>query len=747
MKKELLNDNYKLYVLENGVKFDLKSFKNNTCYSVNVPCDTLEVLMENGVISDVYTGNPKDTEKFELNEYVFAKEFDFDKSNGEDLVLRLDGIDTIADVYLNGFLLGRTENELVEHEFDVTSLVKDKKNKLIIHILSSLKEAYNYENTPDTVFMQHGNAENGNIRKSASQYGWDILPRVMSSGITKDVYIIRKARVEIEDIYLTTLYVTDNQAGLEFFYNLKAPVEDYGKYKINIKLTCKESKYSYDFHVAYKSETKYLFLDNPKLWWPNGMGEQNLYDIKVTVLDGEKEIAVKEFKTGIRHLVLKRDFEYGDRDAFCFYINNKYLKCKGANIVPPDVLHSKTKNSYGFIVKGLKENNTNLIRIWGGGVYFDEEFYSLCDEAGILIWQDIMLSCHAYPQAEKLKKELFNEVVKVAKKYRNHASLGLYCGSNETDWSYYCVGLSPELDKLTREVIPSALAISDPHRIYYPSTPLFSKEYYKKYGGFFLITLKDIEENRVYLSEEHYWWHRDDFRAFKNIKHNFVGEIGYSGCPNISTVKKFTDNLNPFSPDNPELKKRDYATDPGFDYGVKYLFEDKIENVEDIIKATQYYQGEAYKFLLEQMRLDEKLNGVIIWTFNEGYPSFGSGLMDYYGIKKDSFYFVKNSQEPVQILVKDLENKLEFYLCNDTISDEKVEFSLYLDKNVINTGKETVKALDKIKIFETAKSGSFVLTKLNKKDGKTVYNHFAVKTKYKYSEYKDFILSNKELLK
>ena len=471
------------------------------------------------------------------------------------------------------------------------------------------------------------------------------------------------------------------------------------------------------------------------------MGEQNLYDVTFTLLSGEKRVAEKKIRFGIKRLELKREATCGDRDQFCFYINGRYFKCLGSNIVPPDILHAGIAEKYEALVRDLKNSHTNMVRVWGGGVYLDEKFYELCDEAGIVIWQDFMLSCHSYPITDALKTALQREAEEVIKTYGAHTSLGLYCGSNETDWAFYCTGLDPNQDVYTREIFSKAVFKQDPNHIYLPSSPYFSKEYYQQYGGTFLLDLAIIEENRKALSEEHYWWHREDYRTFAYMKHNFVSEIGYSGAPSLATIRSFSGTDGEI-----DRKKFNYTTEGEIDYGVKYYFTDEPTSAEDFVFASQVYQAEAYKFLMEQARTRDALNGVLLWTFNEGFPSFTSGLVDYYGDKKLAWYYVKNAHEPVQTVVVERDEKLVGFVVNNTVKAVSGNVAVYDEKGErLGEYAFSVAETSAKELFSMEKGAGFLVMETRVGD-KCVYNHFSVQKKYALQAYKNFMENYKNKL-
>ena len=647
--------------------------------SSSIPGNVEIDLMNAGLLPDVYKdANVEKTREFELYDWWYVKEFDVDALPCDsEQVLVFDGVDTYAEYFLNGVKIGESDNMLIAHEFCVNDIVKVGKNQLAVHIFSAVKKSEEFESEALLVadWECFGNLR---CRKASHMYGWDIFPRVISAGIWRGVRLECRHHVRIQDVYLSTVFAKEHLAGLTFHYQLKLPAQLFGKCTIELSGVCKDKAFAFSYPVHYKAATKFPYVENPLLWWPNGMGEQNLYDVSVTLYDENNAVLdCKKLSFGIRHVQLERSDFLGE-NAFRISVNEQPVMCKGANWVPLDVLHSKDAEKYEECVLNYVDNNSNMVRVWGGGVYEEERFFELCDRYGIMVWQDMMLACHAYPQDDEFCKQFYAEVESFIKRVRNHPSIALYCGSNETDWVYFCTGRDPNEDVLTRKVIPEAIRRNDPYRLYYPSTPMFTKEYYKQYGGKFLIDLQEIEESRVGLPEEHYWWHRDDYQTYSKMKHCFVGEIGYSGCPSIATLQDCLpmyalNKENEYSGD--AWKYHDYSTDGDVRHASKYYFGELPDTIEDFVLSSQISQAEAYKYLIEYTRLQKPyMTGILLWNMRDGWPAYNSSLVDYYGRKKLSYYYVRQSQQP---LVGILDESLRLSVCNDLMTAYKGGYKIY----------------------------------------------------------------------
>ena len=700
-------------------------------------------LMNAGMLPDIYRHtNVERTREYELYDWWYIKDFTLEKLPREqDSFLVFDGVDTYAEYFLNGTKIGASDNMLIPHEFDVGAVLRQGENRLAVHIFSALKKSEKFAVEPLQV-AEWECFESLRVRKPAHAYGWDLFPRVLSAGIWRGVRLEFREKIRVESVYLSTVFVKENLAGLAFHYELKLPAEKFRGYRIKLAGNCKGHGFCFSYPVTYKAATKFPYVENPTLWWPSGMGDANLYDVKVTLCDENDEVIdEKAFSFGIRHAQLVRSDFIGD-NGFQLYVNNQPVLCKGANWVPLDVLHSKDAAKYEEAVLNYVENHSNMVRVWGGGVYEDEAFFDLCDRHGIMVWQDMMLACHAYPQDADFAQRISQEVECFVRRVRNHPSIVLYCGSNETDWIYFCTGQDPNDDVLTRKAIPEAIRRFDPYRVYYPSTPLFTREYVKRNGGSFLVDMKEIEAARKELPEEHYWWHRDDYKTYADIKHCFVAEIGYSGCPSIESLQECmdVDSLraeNEYRSD--AWKYHDNSTDADIRHASKYYFGTLPETKEDFVLSSQISQAEAYKFLIEQTRLKKPyMTGILLWNMRDGWPAYNSALVDYCGRKKLAYAYVKQSQQPLVFIMDD---KRVGYICNDSLKEYQGVYRVYdTDGVLLKKGGFSVGANQNQRIGTLQNIRKEYLILELHVNGQVYYNHFVGgKGTHDLNEYKAFL--------
>lgn len=741
MNKISLNGNYKLYITD-GKNFDFDEVSFNGLgepVDATVPGNVELDLMRANLLPDLYfADNIKKAEYLESKDFVYVKDFEFSFNDNCHRELVFCGVDTIVEYYLNGVKIGKSENAFVEYRFSVDNVLKNGNNRLVVHIFSSVNHAKKYEYTPLNIGIYDGCYESLNIRKPASSFGWDILPRAVSAGIFRDVYIREYSAVEITNVYIATNRLVDNLAILTVSVNARIADEFLGKLTLKITGKCKNSEFVKIYPFTFTAKTVFPYVENPVLWYPCGYGSPDLYDVTVELVADGKVMAQKSIKFGIRSVDVRYTEEIGDNGNFQIFVNDRLIKIKGVNHTPIDVYHSKDKEKYADIVDGINGMNCNFVRIWGGGVYEDDEFYSLCDENGIMVWHDFMLACHMYPQTQEFLNKISFECKNVVERLRNHTSIIAWCGSNETDWMYTCIGLNPNDDKITRVVMKDVLSAVDPFRPFFPTTPYFSNEFIKKQGGVFYVDLAEITERRRPLPEEHFWWHRNDFLKFTDQNHKFIMEIGFGGCNSLEKLNKYLPNGWNFK-DDKYWSCHSYPTEDSRTVGLDYLFYGVENNNDDLVSASRAYQAEAYKYIVERSRIRPYFNGICLWNYRDGFPIFSSAFVDYDGDKRPSYFAVKNSYEPVQCIMKYEKGKVEVYIVNDTSFTGKVGLKLSLASGTKE--KEIEIKANEILLFDTLNcdENRLITSELSACDKKINNYLYTYDEKIDYKRYKELL--------
>lgn len=667
----------RLYIVEDPEQVkEPADLKGRSFIPSAIPSNVEIDRMNAGMLPDIFYGNNVlGLRDFELNDFWYEIGFELTKKQAEscpELLFR--GVDTIAEYFLNGVRIGESENMLVPHSFPVAGIAKEGKNKLYVHIASPIRAASREEYFAYMVAFPL-NFASTRLRKAPHCFGWDIMPRILSAGIWRDAEVVFHKEAEIEDCYFATLRANEGAATLWFQYTLRCEPELYRNATVRLHAECKDSVIDYSERVFFRCSTARIGVEKPALWWANDYGEPNIYRATVTLqADDGRILDEKTYRFGLRTLKVLRSDLAGKENGgqFRVELNGVPVLCKGTNWVPADALHSRDEERIPAILQEVKDLNCNIVRCWGGNVYEDRAFFEFCEDNGILVWQDIAMACHLYPTDEKFCRQMEEEVKKLALQVRNSPALLLYCGDNECDWGMLVNNLDPARNKVTRETIPQALFRYDPFREYIPSSPYVSEKAWKS-------------GDDGLLPENHLWGPRDCFKAsyYTQTKAHFISEIGYHGCPSVSSIRKFISprNLWPWQ-DNEEWIT--HCTSPNgkedfFSYRLK-LMSDQIseifgfeaDNLEDFALASQISQAEAKKFFIEMVRLDKwNKSGIIWWNVQDGWPQFSDAVVDYYGNKKLAYYYIRRVQQPVVMMMREpCDWHIEAVIGNDGCRDE-----------------------------------------------------------------------------
>ncbi len=662
-----------------------------TVIPATVPGNVEIDMLAAGLIEDPMIGNNVyKLRKYEGYQWCYTKTFDSPKlEKDQRAVLEFAGLDTFAEIWLNGKHVGSADNMLIEQEYDITGYLNSVgTNTLEVIIRSSVLEAQKH--LIGTISIGNfANEESAYARRAPHTYGWDIMPRLVSAGIWRDVTVKVQNPTRIVDTHWFTsnVNVENRTAEASLHLQIATPFENFDNIKAVVTLT-RNGKEFYKSEQLIRKFAQILpfWLNDVDFWWPRGYGEAALYDAKVEIVEiaTGKVLATDSERVGFRTVKLDLDdVNLPDKPGrFCFIVNGEPVFAKGTNWVPLDALHSRDKDHVDNAVALMSEMNCNIVRCWGGNVYEDTRFYDLCDENGIMVWQDFAMGCHIYPQGDEFARAIEREAISVVKKFRSHPSLVLWSGNNENDQVVYFgrlrpFKLNPNDDRVSREVLPRVIYEFDPTRPYLPSSPYFSQRVYEAGCG---------EE---VLPEAHLWGPRGYYKAdfYAKAGNQFVSEIGYHGCPNRETIEKM------FSPDMvyPWINKQPGQWNDEWQTKAVRIYDDKFQggrndlmtnqvtlvfgkvptDLDDFIFASQSVQAEAMKYFVEKWRGDRpNRSGIIWWNIRDGWPILSDAITDYYGGKKIAFTFLKNVHEDVCVIMNDaVDGVYRLIVTNDTLAD------------------------------------------------------------------------------
>jgi beta-mannosidase len=648
-----------------------------------------------GRIPDPFVGmNIAALRRYETFHAVYFRRFDAAPSMDMDHVLEAQGVDCYARIYLNGRLVATCDNMLVEWRVEVPSGLLRESNEIVVVFEPPIRPGDGQDGAPRLQQAMAANYESLRTRKAPHMYGWDIMPRALSLGLWRSVRIVALPRERIASTYLETLGIASDQSGadlhLHYALNLAEsplkPADDgsvSGGYRLRLEGVCGESAFREEQPVLGRVGTLRFRLDDPRLWWPRGRGDQNLYACVATLMHGDRTLDRAEFTFGVRTIRLERTdlTDAAGRGEFCFHVNGERVFVLGTNWVPLDAYHSRDLGRVDRAVALVEEIGCNAVRCWGGNVYESERFYDLCDRAGILVWQDFAMACAIYPQDAAFQDALRREARQVVRRLRQHPCVALWAGDNECDQAYGwgSSGVDPNTNVLTRQVLPEVIRQEDPRRPYLPSSPYIAPE--------------AMARGTQYLTEDHLWGPRDDYKGpyYTSAQCHFASEIGYHGCPSPESIRRFITPGNewPYTA-NKEWLLHATSPIPGvnlLDYRVelmanqvRVLFGEAPDNLDDFAFASQCSQAEAMKFFVEMFRSRKwRRTGIIWWNILDGWPQFSDAVVDYYFGRKLAFEYIRRSQAPLCVMLREPDLtaepiEQEIVICNDTRERLAVEY-------------------------------------------------------------------------
>ncbi len=692
-----------------------------------VPGDVHLDLLRNKVIEDpLYGTNAENCKWIEEKTWIYRKIFnvpkDFIKKRVE---LIFNGLDLDAEIFLNGTKIGEHHNAFIPYMVDVTGHIREGENELLVYLDVGKKrvkdkplERYNVDESYLRIWM----------RKPQFVFGWDWGPYLPTCGIWRSVELKSYEYVALRDVFIKPKFkedkvelilevelenVADAPVEIELFMSLKGEEEDGLGERFIVNPGISKKTYS-------------LLVNNPKLWYPSPIGEPYLYNFKVTVSKENKELDSYNMKYGIREIeLIQEPIEEGE--SFIISINGKKVFCKGADWIPADsIIANVSKEKYKKLIELAKEANFNMFRIWGGGIYEDPYFYELCDENGIMVWQDFMFACAPYPDDnEEFMQEVEREARVIVKQLRNHPSIVIWCGNNENQWIHYMGawgGRETKLygSKIYEELLPSICKELDPTRPYWPSSP---------YGG--------EDPNSEECGDRHAWqlsiqtddpYERVNYKLYALDKGKFITEFGQLAPPLMKSLLEFTPE-NEIYIDSPTWKFHNNTFERG---NIKaalerfFIPQEKLDLDEYLISA-QMIQAEALKFALEHWkRRMFDTAGEIFWMYSDCWGTTGSWVVvDYYLRKKPSYYYVKRVFEPVYVSLKEEKNKIEVFVINeldkDLILDLEYGVKSFLGDTLLkgkaklevkNLGSVKVGEIDTSRILDKDRDRCFVYAKL-----------------------------------
>lgn len=665
-------------------------------------------------------------------DFEYRTQFDVEEEilEQEEVILHFDGIDTIADIWLNEKYLGAADNMHRIWEYRVKGYLRKSGNELRIMLTSPVNYIYDsYEKDPLIVGSVDAMRGCPRIRKAHCMYGWDWGARLPDAGIWRDVKLLGIDSARFDNVYITQKH-EEGKVTLSFCTQIERVYQNTAiqeEYLCKVTITDPEGK-----TLVSEEELESFVISNPRLWWPNGYGEQPLYRVSIKLYRDARLLDEWDRRIGLRTMTVVREKdEWGE--SFCHEVNGVRIFAMGADYIPEDhVLPKMNPERTHDLLLQAKNAHFNCIRVWGGGHYPYDAFWEACDELGLIVWQDFMFACCVYDLTEEFEENIKAEFIDNIKRIRHHASLGLWCGNNEMELfleenaAGWCLKPSQFSDyfKMYEYIIPKILKEYDPQTYYWPASPSSG-------GGFD----KPNDENR---GDVHYWdvWHGNKpVTEFRKFYFRYVSEFGFQSFPALKTVETFTklEDRNIFSYVMEKHQRNQSANGKIMNYMEQtFLYPSDFDT---LLYASQLLQAEAMRYGVEHFRRNRgRCMGTVIWQFNDCWPVASWSMIDYEGRWKAVQYYAKRffaplmlSCEEESILTQDTNVNAEPYelkksirLCaaNETMEDKTVMVRWQLRNSggrIKREGREELRVpalssrwLDKIEMQDADTYGDYV---------------------------------------
>lgn len=709
----------------NGDNWRMQIVGEQDVYGVNgrdipavIPGSVYGNLLRQGLMPDPYERmNELDALKLMENAFRFQTVFSLtgEQMAADFLLLRFDGIDTLAEIYLNDILLGHADNMHRVWEFHIRDAAREGENTLRVEISSPTR--YIEEENEKVYTGGSWDAMLGfpHLRKAHCMFGWDWGPRLPDAGLFREVSVLSGKKARLEQVYITQNWLerevadgvsTQNETNDWVDITYDVTVEDFADgegYEIRTALynphglliAEKSAKYAADGEEGATAQGREagdgwdtITVHNPKRWWPNGYGEQPLYRAEVTLVDGDGQVLdIWSRRIGLRTMTMNREKDQWG-ECFAHEVNGVKIFAMGADYIPEDnILSRVTPERTRRLLEDAAAANHNCIRVWGGGYYPDDWFFDICDELGLIVWQDFMFACASYELDADFERNISAEIRDNVRRIRHHACLGLWCGNNEMETQTLDGAWKPSIKqkcdyiKIFEHIIPRILEEEDPATFYWPSSPSSGGNYDNPW-----------DENR---GDTHYWavWHGNrPFTDYRNYYFRYMSEFGFQSFPCLKTVEAFTapEDRNIFSRVMEMHQRNTAANGKIMSYlSATYLYP---ADFEILLYASQLLQAEAIRYGIEHFRRNRgRCMGTVVWQLNDIWPVASWASIDYFGRWKALHYAEKRAFAPVMISCEETGELSERPFC--VAQPKPIEKSVRL--HVANETMERVNGLVK----------------------------------------------------
>lgn len=715
-----------------GGAWRMREADSETWHSAHVPGSVYADLMADGTMPDPFwRDNELDAFERMKKDYVYQRAFTVTEAQLAHAHVELvcEGLDTLAHVSLNGCEIAFADNMHITWVWDVKEQLHAGENTLeirfdspILYCAKKAEEAPGWESSDATPGFRH-------LRKAHCMFGWDWGPRLPDAGIWRPIFLRTWDTARLENALML-------QVHHDGVVDVTIRPEIAGESAWSAEITAPDGE------VLTLPETmaaeQVITIEHPQLWWPNGLGKQPLYRVTVRLATGD----TRTWRIGLRTMTVSREKdEWGEE--FCHVVNGVKVFAMGADYIPEDnILARVTPERTRRLSEDCKAANFNAIRVWGGGYYPDDAFYDICDELGLLVWQDLMYACAFYDLTPDFERSIRVETHQNVARLRHHASLALICGNNEMEmfmagansalinhrtWEFVPTYPHHITDyvKMFEYILPAIVKETAPQTYWWPASP--------SSGGNFDAP---NDENR---GDNHYWdvWHGEKpFTEYRKFFFRYASEFGFQSFPCLKSVKQFTlpDDRNIFS----RVMERHQRNQAANGKILSYLSQTfrYPNSFDDLLYASQLMQAEAIRYGVEHWRRNRgRCMGAIIWQLNDIWPVASWASIDYYGRWKALHYAAKRFFAPVMISAEEegelsqnpkineyhpapLEKSFRLNVCNETLRDVTGEVVWALrtpDGAIVRQNQQTLtipamsaKWLDKVDCADASLTGHYI---------------------------------------
>ena len=744
--------------LHEGWKFRQARLTN--WYPATVPGVVHTDLLQNKIIEDPFFRlNERGLQWIDKEDWVYETCFTLAAGmmRKENMELVFEGLDTYADVYLNDECILKADNMFRRWSIPIRQYIREENNILKVYFHSPIKiDVPKWDALPYQYPASNDQSENGGLfnkkisifaRKAGYHYGWDWGPRLVTSGIWRPVYIRAWSDLRINDVFIEQKEVGAGRAVIAGHVELDADKDMDG---VLVTITDEVTgrvlgEWQADLKRGTNRVTVDFVLHKPKLWWSNGLGEPFLYRFRTDIIAGGELLDSKTERVGIRSLKVVHQ---PDKDGHTFYIelNGRPVFAKGANYIPSDnFLPRVTPENYKKTILDAAGVNMNMLRVWGGGIYENDVFYDLCDEYGIMIWQDFMFACSMYPAEGALLDNIHQEAVDNVKRLRNHACIALWCGNNECQDAWLGWGWKREIERQNKEyadkiwaqyrqqyhvTLPGVVREYAPGTFYWPSSPF-------AFEG---------EMSGTTDGDRHYWsvWHgKAPISDYDSEKSRFFSEYGFQSFPEFESVKRYAPYPEDWDIRSEVMMSHQRGGDHANELIETYLLNEykKPRDFRAFLYMNHVLQGDAIKTAIESHRRQMPYNmGTLFWQHNDCWPVASWASRDYYGRWKAQHYYVRKAYDDILISSVVEGDDLKVYAVSDRLENTSGRLQLQVcqfdgtvvhhwDKSVGISGNDSRVCFSAplAKLLEGANRGTvYVRVDYTDKSGRVYHNNYCL---------------------